>query len=115
MRFWKTILISLLFLHAQGVFAQTAGSEGFRAFKRSTAIVLFAGIGGGILGLSTLSFYGRPEEHTENITTGALLGVLGGILYVSTSPRSEEPDSYISFGLDPFEGKNPVVGWVGRF
>lgn len=53
-----------------------------RRFKRNVATVIFSSLGGGILGLSTLSFYGRPQEHTENITTGVLLGFLGGLSYV---------------------------------
>lgn len=51
-------------------------------FKRTTATVLFASIGGGILGLSTLSFYGKPQEHTDNITTGVLVGLIAGVSYV---------------------------------
>ena len=51
-------------------------------FKRTTATILFASIGGGVLGLSTLSFYGKPQEHTDNITTGVLIGFLAGFSYV---------------------------------
>ena len=54
-----------------------------QAIKRSVAIVLFSSIGGAILGLSTLSFYGEPQEHSENIAYGALLGLIGGVGYVS--------------------------------
>lgn len=88
---------------------------GFGSFKRGTAIVLFAGIGGGVLGLSTLSFYGRPEEHTSNITTGALLGVVGGLLYISTSRKQEQPDSWISFSLDPQKENATRMNWVALF
>jgi uncharacterized membrane protein YebE (DUF533 family) len=51
-------------------------------FKRTTATILFSSIGGGILGLSTLSFYGKPQEHTDNITNGVLVGFLAGVSYV---------------------------------
>lgn len=34
------------------------------------------------MGLSTLSFYGKPQEHTDNITTGVLIGFLAGVSYV---------------------------------
>lgn len=54
-----------------------------QAIKRSVAIVLFSSIGGAILGLSTLSFYGEPQEHSENIAYGALLGLIGGVGYLS--------------------------------
>lgn len=51
-------------------------------FKRTTATILFSSIGGGVLGLSTLSFYGKPQEHTDNITTGVLIGFIAGFTYV---------------------------------
>lgn len=53
-------------------------SEGLRAWKRGAAIVMFSGLAGGVLGLSTLSFHGKPEEHTSNVTTGALIGMVAG-------------------------------------
>ena len=58
-------------------------NESSMSWRRGTAIILFAGIGGGILGLSTLSFYGNPQEHTDNITLGGLIGVLAGASYVT--------------------------------
>ncbi len=57
-------------------------SESLRTWKRGTAIVMFSGLAGGVLGLSTLSFYGEPQNHTSNVTTGALLGMLGGASYL---------------------------------
>jgi hypothetical protein len=59
-----------------------AHAQSQSTFKRTTATVLFSSIGGGILGLSTLSFYGKPQEHTDNITTGVLLGFIAGVSYV---------------------------------
>lgn len=84
----KQILSLTLALCASFVFshqakAQSSTNETSMAWRRGTAIVLFAGIGGGILGLSTLSFYGQPQEHTENITLGGLAGVIAGLGYVS--------------------------------
>jgi hypothetical protein len=72
-------------------------------WRRNTAIVLFSGIGGSLLGLSTLSFYGRPQEHTNNITIGALLGVIGGIGYVvyENTPKKTPVRTYDYFGLFP--------------
>ena len=53
-----------------------------RTFKRNAATVIFASLGGGILGLSTLSFYGQPQEHTNNITMGVGAGLIAGLVYV---------------------------------
>lgn len=82
--------------------AQTSVSDSgsLQNWRRGTAIVLFAGVGGGILGLSTLSFYGRPQEHTGNITTGALLGVLGGLTYVMAEGlQAESPSRGFQVGV----------------
>jgi len=53
-----------------------------RNLKRNLATVIFASIGGAVLGLSTLSFYGHPQDHTDNITAGALIGLAAGTGYV---------------------------------
>lgn len=53
-----------------------------KKLKRNLATVIFASIGGAVLGLSTLSFYGHPQDHTDNITTGALLGLAAGTGYI---------------------------------
>lgn len=70
--------------------------------KRSVATVLFASIGGAVLGLSTLSFYGDPAEHTENIGYGALLGFVGGMTYLSLKGYQSvhhQPPTYSDFEI----------------
>lgn len=66
-----------------------AQSEPGQNLKRNTAIILFSSLGGAILGLSTLSFYGQPENHLGNITTGAALGAGLGFAYVLAKPKNE--------------------------
>ena len=61
---------------------QNSYSNSGRNFKRGVAAVMFSTIGGAVLGLSTLSFYGKPQEHTDNITVGALIGLVAGVGYV---------------------------------
>lgn len=63
-------------------FSQISFAQADRAVKRSVAAILFSSLGGAILGLSTLSFYGEPQEHTDNIAVGALVGFVGGVSYV---------------------------------
>lgn len=77
MRIMQIITALMLLAAVPHVHAQSQST-----FKRTTATILFASIGGGILGLSTLSFYGKPQEHTDNITTGVLVGFLAGASYV---------------------------------
>lgn len=60
----------------------TLFSQSQSAFKRNTAAIIFSSISGGIIGLSTLSFYGRPQEHTDNITAGVAIGLLAGVGYL---------------------------------
>ncbi|WII73073.1 hypothetical protein QJS83_04195 [Bdellovibrio sp. 22V] len=89
-RKWTSILISLVFLASSVSYAQQTHSS----VKRNIATVLFASLGGAILGLSTLSFYGEPEEHTDNITTGALIGFIGGVGYVAYDSSRPAPSTF---------------------
>lgn len=98
-RKWALIfLLSIVSLTSSVSFSQTDVMV-----KRKVATVLFASLGGGVLGLSTLSFYGDPEEHTNNITLGALVGFVAGvgyIIYDSSRPNSAGYDSTQAFDLD---------------
>ena len=100
LRTWiSLILIVFSCFHASVSSAQQT-NQNSRNFKRGVATVLFSTLGGAVLGLSTLSFYGEPQEHTENITTGALLGALAGgtyLLYSSSLPQPAPVDYSQSF------------------
>ncbi|MBX3039876.1 MAG: hypothetical protein KF789_04095 [Bdellovibrionaceae bacterium] len=78
MKVWILTLVCSCFCLSSAVAQVPSQNENLRSWKRGAAIVMFSGLAGGVLGLSTLSFYGNPEEHTENVTTGALIGMLGG-------------------------------------
>lgn len=92
--------------------------------RRQLATIVFAGLGGAILGLSTLSFYGRPQDELANIAVGFAVGVIAGTAYVTfksatTREYYEEPgeksrDSFLSKPLptlasraDELYEKNP--------
>lgn len=79
--------------------ATWAQSSSARTVKRNVATVLFSTLGGAILGLSTLPFYGEPEEHTDNISGGALVGLLLGTGYVAYSASRPETQSRNDFAL----------------
>lgn len=69
--------------------------------RTNFAIAMYSAMGGAVLGLSTLSFYDKPNEHTDNVTIGAGLGLLLGLSYISYrsfAPADEKPKSY-DFGL----------------
>ena len=69
----------------------SSAQQNSRNVKRGVATVLFSTLGGAILGLSTLSFYGEPQEHTDNIMTGALVGLIAGSGYLLYSTSQPEP------------------------
>lgn len=87
---WTSVLLAALIL----VTSQASFSQTNRTVKRNVATVLFASLGGAILGLSTLSFYGEPQEHTNNITLGALIGFVGGVGYVLYDSSQPAPPAY---------------------
>ena len=66
--------------------------------RRQLALIIFSGLGGAVLGLSTLSFYGRPQDHLVNIAIGAAVGVISGTVYVTYRAASEPQEFY---GLYP--------------
>jgi hypothetical protein len=81
MKSLKILFFTAVFVFSSPAsFAQVSKMNGFR---RGFAIVAFAGIGGAVLGLSTLSFYGNPQDHVGNITTGFVLGLAGGMAYLA--------------------------------
>lgn len=63
--------------------------------KRQLATIIFAGLGGAVLGLSTLSFYGRPQDRLNNIAIGFAIGVISGTIY-TTYQTATRPRSYYS-------------------
>lgn len=102
-------LLPALLLTSQLAHAQ--GENSLKQWRRGTAIVIFSGVGGGVLGLSTLSFYGEPQEHTGNITTGALVGLLAGLTYVIYDSSREEK----GWTFDLKRDGTPLVGYRFRF
>ncbi len=63
-------------------FAQNE-DEFVKTTQQDLIIVAGAGVGGAILGLSTLSFYDKPSKHVPNIWTGAAIGVIVGVIFVA--------------------------------
>jgi hypothetical protein len=61
--------------------------------QQDIMLVGAAGLGGAILGLSTLSFYETPSRHISNLWTGASIGIIAGVIFVaynSAQKGSEE-------------------------
>ena len=79
-------IISLFFLLACFTTAAYGQDQRDGAFWQDSmqdlSIVMYGGIGGMILGLSTLSFAKRPAKKTYNIVIGGAIGVAAGVAVV---------------------------------
>jgi hypothetical protein len=76
--------------------APTEGAEEddvLKSTKMDVLTVAGAGVGGAIIGLSTLSFYEKPSKHLMNIWTGAALGIIGGVIFVAVSHATKTEES----------------------
>lgn len=62
--------------------------------RRQLATIVFAGLSGAILGLSTLSFYGRPQDHLSNIAVGFAVGIIGGTVYTTYKAATKPYEAY---------------------
>jgi hypothetical protein len=62
--------------------------------KKHIATIVYAGLAGFILGLSTLSFYGRPQDQLTNVTYGMAIGVVVGTVYVVGQAVHNPKDFY---------------------
>lgn len=62
--------------------------------RKQVATIIFAGLGGAVLGLSTLSFYSRPQDKLSNIGVGAAVGVVVGTVYTTYKAIHEPYEKY---------------------
>ncbi len=73
--------------------------------KNAVGTVLLAGMVGGVLGLSTLSFYDRPQDNIRNIYFGAGGGMILATIYmtltVATNPLPANLKGPVGLVLPP--------------
>jgi len=106
----KTLVLLLIICISTSAFAQDTTVRKKSGPRRQLATILFAGLGGAILGLSTLSFYGRPQDNLGNIGLGFAAGVIAGTIYVTyksatTKDYSEDADNDSKFLMSPIISK----------
>ena len=83
----------------------------FRNPRQQLAGIIFAGLGGAVLGLSTLSFYSRPQDKLSNIAVGFGAGIIIGTIVVTfKSAASLRRPSYSYFKSD-FDNSISSEGW----
>jgi hypothetical protein len=93
-----TVIVALFV--SQNVFAQDNQTSTKAGPKKQLTVIFLAGLGGAVFGLSTLSFYGRPQAHLKNIAGGFALGIIVGTIYMTYNTASK-PKEYLSGELDP--------------
>lgn len=94
------VVVLTLFV-SQNVLAQENQSTTRSGPRKQISKILLAGLGGAVFGLSTLSFYGRPQAHIRNIAGGFALGIIVGTIYVTYNTASK-PKEYLTGYQDPF-------------
>jgi len=68
--------------------------------RKQLATIIYAGLGGAVLGLSTLSFYGRPQDKLANIAIGFAVGVIVGTSVVTYNAATNPDEFYGPSGGD---------------
>ncbi len=83
--------------------------------RKHLANIVFAGLAGAVLGLSTLSFYGRPQDRLSNIAVGFAIGVIGGTMF-STYKAAAEPREFYGDNRFDFKAESaPVASYIFEF
>ena len=77
---------------AHGAQAKAGESKSTQVLGSQLTTILEFGLAGGALGLSTLSFYGRPQDKLSHIPVGLALGIFAGAIF-STSRAVTDPAS----------------------
>jgi len=78
----KIIIISMCFLLPTYAFAVIHPRD-------QAKIILYSGLYGSVLGLSTLSFYDKPADHRRNIAMGAALGLMAAVVITTVFATKE--------------------------
>lgn len=110
------VLLCLMFSLSTPAYAQVPpggpnGAESkseLKGTRKQLATIIFSGLAGAILGLSTLSFYGRPQEHLSNIAVGFAVGTIAGTIY-TTYKAANAPRDFYDYSLDENKSFDPFT------
>ncbi len=76
------VLMAIIFVISSRVQAQESSSTS-SSTRHQVATIIYSGLAGAVLGLSTLSFYEEPQKNLNNISMGFALGLIVGTAYVT--------------------------------
>lgn len=99
----KILLSLLLIIQTTQSFAKEEGTV-FEDGLKDVYTVFGIGLGGAVLGLSTLSFAEEPKDNLKNIVIGGAIGVIIGVGIVAYSHATKgqavfrEKDAFINDG-----------------
>lgn len=101
MKFLSALFLVVAMVVTSVGFAPTAFAQGTNVDRppsggprRQLGTIIYAGLGGAVIGLSTLSFYGRPQDKLANIAIGFAVGVITGTIAVTYSAATNPDDFY---------------------
>ena len=110
----KKLLFVFILVFSQIGEAQQQASSGGKSEqsfgpRKQIATIIYCGLGGAVLGLSTLSFYGRPQDHMKNIYLGFGVGVVIGTIYMTYQAATNPTEFYNSeYHNDRIQFEEPV-------
>lgn len=76
------------------VFAEGSSEDMWGESAGDLSLVGGMGLGGAILGLSTLSFVDEPKDHLKNILIGGAFGIIVGVGFVAWQQASKSQGQY---------------------
>jgi hypothetical protein len=118
MNFLRRSLATLLILACLGLLPQAARAQTISPAlepRQAIGTILMSGLVGGILGLSTLSFYTRPQDNIRNISIGAGVGIIASSLYLTYSVADEGTPRSSSALLPHFDGESGGLAYALSF
>jgi hypothetical protein len=94
-------------------FAQDASDDIWQDSMSDLTLVGAMGLGGAILGLSTLSFVDEPKDHLKNILIGGAFGIIIGVGFVAWQQATKSQGKYEGTAFVPTAdfGTTQRVAW----
>ena len=95
------------------VFAEGTSTDVWQDSKGDLTVVAGMGLGGAVLGLSTLSFVDEPKDHLKNILIGGAFGIILGVGFVTWSHANRSQTQYEGHAFIPTAefGTSQRVAW----
>lgn len=94
MKLLSSLVIVFTLLLPRVGWAQDNSNDIVKSTQNDLVVIGAAGIGGAVLGLSTLSFYDKPSKHVSNIWMGAAVGIIAGVIVVAVGHAQKSQEAF---------------------